>query len=207
MSNFQRILTRLTGGIYIPESVRHIKSKTLLHVSDTPAMILSNVKMLIKTIEPDYIVHTGDLIDNIKLELYPNRKEDYAKQLKKLKLVLQDSNNARVIIALGNHDDPDLVRSLFSKSEIYDSPTDVNIENLIFHINHYSPKITNLPQNSDYSLFGHDLSMNSHVEGITTYLNGIENIHLINLETKELHRLDYPSGTNDSRMCKHSIGI
>jgi len=165
------------------------------------------MKMLIKTLEPDYIVHTGDLIDNIKLELYPNRKDDYAKQLKKLKVILQDSNNARVLIALGNHDDPALVRSLFNKSEIYDSPTDISIENLTFHINHYSPEISKLPQNSDYSLFGHDLSMRSHAEGITTYLNGIENIHLINLETKELHRLEYPSGTNDSRMCKHSIGI
>jgi len=207
MPNFQRTVARLTGKIYIPSSAKNISGKTLLHLSDTPAMILSDIQKLIQVIQPDYIVHTGDMVDNIKLELYPSRFKDYSKQLKKLRKVLEGSLNTEIFIATGNHDNFDLVNTLFSKSKVYSEATNLIIDGHSIRISHYASTIHDIHPDTEYSLFGHDLTMPSHVDGHITYLNGIEHIYLIDLSNKSIIPIQYPAGTNDSRLNRHRIGI
>lgn len=169
-------------------------------------MILPYLKRLIHELQPDYIVHTGDLIDNVKLQLHPSKWNEYKRHLKKLKVVLQETSNAEVHVAAGNHDDLKLMISELDRSHIYEHAAFVSIEGFKFYFNHYCQ--VSLPANQvDFALYGHDLSVMSHQSGKTTYLNGIEHIHLIDLETGQVHRIDYPSGTDEHRLNKHRIGI
>ena len=52
----------------IPDYINELNSfKTVLNSRNT----------LLKKIQPHYIIHTGDLVDNIKLEMYPYRIDEY----------------------------------------------------------------------------------------------------------------------------------
>ncbi len=205
MPNFKRIVARLTGNIYIPEEAKELNGKTLLHISDTPAMIFSNLHKLIQALKPNYIVHTGDMVDNIKLEIYPTRHYNYKKHMHKLHKILEIESGAEVRIVTGNHDDYTLVQSLFTRSKVYAQQEELNIEGHRFLVSHYSPSQVN--NNVEYVLFGHDIKIQSHVEDATTYLNGIDNIYLIEIESGVIVPIEYPTGTNDSRLNKHRIGI
>ena len=63
-----------------------------------------------------------------------------------------------------------------------------------------------LVQSSDYILHGHsfyDVNINSHAK----ILNGLEGIYLIYPEQDRIYHIDYPIGTNDSRMQRFGTGI
>lgn len=207
MSNFRKIFASLTGRLYIPKEISELQGKTLLHISDTPLMIYSNIQKLIATLKPDYIVHTGDMVDNIKLELYPQRIREYRKHLKKLGTILGSSPETKVYIATGNHDDIKLVNELIPNSHAFERSTDITVENRHFRISHYSEQLSDPYNQPDISFFGHDLSMHSQVLNGTIYLNGIEHIHIVELDTLNIIQLDYPVGTDDSRLCRRKIGM
>lgn len=207
MSKFQRIIKQLTGGIYVPDEALSLKGKTLLHISDTPHMIFSSLKKLIEQLKPDYIIHTGDMVDNIKLELFPYKIDEYKRSLLKLNRSLSVYKDAQLIIALGNHDDTKLVKSTFREATVYANVSIIDVEGRSIEIAHYPPNFESKTDLADISLFGHDLSVRSHTLGDVLILNGIENINLIELNTLKAITMNYPSGTDDSRLRKRKIGI
>lgn len=207
MSIIRRLYALLTGKIYIPDEARDLSGKTLLHISDTPHMIYGDIKRLIETLQPDYIIHTGDMVDNVKLGLYPFRLADYRKSLKKLGHVIHSSTDAQLFIAAGNHDHVDTIKGIFPGAQVSLTPTTLEIEGHAFRVSHYAPVDPSNDDNFALSLFGHDLSMHTQVLNKTSYLNGIEHISIIELSTLKIIQIEYPAGTNDSRLRRNKIGM
>jgi CTP:phosphocholine cytidylyltransferase-like protein len=85
----------------------------------------------------------------------------------------------------------------------------INICNKNFLITHKLEDIMTeevLIESSDYILHGHsfyDEKFNEH----TMVLNGLEGIYLIYPEEEKIYHIDYPIGTNDSRMQRYGTGI
>lgn len=205
MENFKRNLYFVFGKIYIPEKLKNYNGKILIHISDTPEIFYHNLKCLLNTLKPAYVIHTGDLVDNVKLEIYPIRIQDYYRGVSKLIDILENSTAKEIFIALGNHDDIDVVREISNKSTIISKSQILYIENRKIYVSHFPNEIMRQP--SDINLFGHDLTLNSKVEDGKIYLNGISSINIIALENMEVFTLMYPLGINSERLCRRKIGI
>jgi len=202
--NFKEFLYNLTGRLYIPEELLESAEKRLLHVSDTPVSFYSDLKRLVEALKPDYIVHTGDLSDNIKLQLYPNEIYEHEKWIKRLAGILETSG-AEVILALGNHDDAETVQRHFIRSRIIKGAETVEVSEKSFRISHMPEGI--LEQPAGYNLFGHDLTLKSGSRDNKQYFNGISYINIIGLESGECTCLCYPAGTDDARLGRHKLGL
>ena len=204
MSELMRFFYQLSGMLYIPPELSEIKGKRLLHISDTPVGFYPDLRRLIERLKPDYIVHTGDLVDNIKLQLYPTSICDHEKGIRKLASMLEASG-AEIVLALGNHDDFDIVNKYFNRSHIIRNVETVVIEGLSFRISHFPEAICERP--SQYNLFGHDLTLKQGRIDDRLYFNGISNINIIALESGSFTTLSYPAGTDDARLGRRKIGI
>lgn len=205
MKKVKELYSYMVGRVYIPDELLNSREGLLLHISDTPYSLFSGLKSLIKNLKPKYIVHTGDLVDNIKLEMYPYRTNEYRKKLNSLMKILEESTAKKVFITIGNHDKIDIVKELTKRSVIIDKVGLIDIENITFKISHYSKEVMSSPE--EFNLFGHDMSKNTSKEENNIYLNGIAGINVIGLESKNIYILKYPYGTNEERMCKHNIGF
>jgi predicted MPP superfamily phosphohydrolase len=204
MMNFREFIYNVIGKLYIPEELSESTEKRLLHVSDTPVSFYPDLKLLIEGLKPAYVVHTGDLVDNIKLELYPTSIYEHEKWVKRLKIILETSD-AEIILALGNHDNMEIDSKHFRRSRIIKEAETVEIENLSFRISHMPKGVLDEP--AQYNLFGHDLTLKSGCIDNKLYFNGISYINIIGLESGECTTLCYPSGIDDARLGRHKIGL
>lgn len=205
MEKVKSLLYFLFGRVYIPEKIFRCNEDILLHISDTPSNFYPGLKMLIRELRPKIIVHTGDLVDNIKLELYPDRRHIYTKKVNQLINMLESSCAEKVYLALGNHDDKPIVKNCTKRSIVVEGSRTIVIVKDKYKISHFFHEIIKAPEK--YNLFGHDLAMPSKTENDRVYLNGITGINIIALGSKSIFTLPYPYGTNDDRMCKSNIGF
>ncbi|SHJ82972.1 metallophosphoesterase family protein [Paramaledivibacter caminithermalis] len=205
MENFKGLLYYLFGRVYITKNIRLCNEDLLLHISDTPSSFYPGLRLLLKDLRPKYIIHTGDLVDNIKLQLYPNKIDIYKKKIKVLIKILENSFADEIYLVLGNHDDYSAVKTFTKKSIILKEGKIITIDNDIYNISHFSNSIIEAP--AEYNLYGHDTALHSKIENKKVYLNGIEGINIIALSSKKIFVLPYPHGTNDDRMCKSNVGI
>lgn len=204
MSNFKRFIFEAIGRLYIPSGLSESEEKRLLHISDTPLCFYPELKRLIKRLKPAYIVHTGDMVDNVKLQLYPTSICEHENGIKRLAAMLEASG-AEIVLAMGNHDNLDIVRKHFKKSHIIVEAETMKIGCLSFRISHLPIGVKENP--ADYNLFGHDLTLKSGYIDDKLYFNGISYINIIGLESGEYTSLCYPSGTDDARLGRGKIGL
>lgn len=186
------------GKIYIPNNF-DLTAPYLLHISDTPSCIFGALDHLIKKVQPKIIVHTGDLVDNIKLEIYPSKIEGYKRYLKRLIRILEGGER-QVYYAIGNHDDAEILKKYTGKGHVIDHYESISTQQLSFGITH---DIDNLPDDialPSMIFFGHNLEKASNYSSDPKYFNGIEKIALINMITGEIFTFDYPIGTKESRL-------
>ncbi|MHB1393882.1 MAG: metallophosphoesterase [Clostridia bacterium] len=196
MINFKEFIYNVIGKLYIPPELSELTEKRLLHVSDTPVCFYPDLKILIDRLKPDYIVHTGDMADNIKLALYPTSIYEHEKWIKRLTVILETSG-AEIILALGNHDNSEIASKYFTRNRIIKEAETVEIENLSFRISHMPQGVLDNP--AEYNLFGHDLTLKSGCIDDKLYFNGISYINIIGLESGECTTLCYPSSIDDAR--------
>lgn len=195
---------RILGKIIVPSSLINDDPK-LVHISDTPSFTYVELVKMIKTIQPKYVVHTGDISDDIKLELYPWKLDLYESNIKRLSYKLRNIASVKMYFCVGNHDNTDVLKKYFGNEAILESPTILEIDGTCFSISHYYDQL--IRNNCRFFLFGHNVNHKSSVEGGKFYLNGIQGINIINLRTKEITSLGYPIGTDDSRQRKLKIGM
>lgn len=152
-----------------------------------------------RRLKPDWIIHTGDLADDVKVELYPQLEKLYADRIEKL-LAIVEERPAQVLLVMGNHDVTERVRQKATFSTVLTEPKNLKIGKFQFRVGHDQKEIMKAPQ--AINLFGHDLTVRSGLREGKLYLNGLEGIHLICPETGLFRRLRYPIGTDDSRLVK-----
>lgn len=205
--NLINTIKKIFGSIIYDDMIIHEGVK-VLHITDTPTTGYGAIINLINKVAPDYIIHTGDLADNIKLEIYPEKIDLYKKKVKNFLLTL-DHMDCESYIVIGNHDDPSFINELLASVEIVEAFKQINICNKNFLITHKLEDIISedaLIESSDYILHGHsfyDEKFNDH----TKVLNGLEGIYLIYPEEEKIYYIDYPVGTNDSRMQRFGTGL
>lgn len=198
MEEIWKILRHLTGGIYVPDELKNMSIK-IMHISDTPSMIYRDLIRLIKTVKPHVLIHTGDIADEVKLEMLPYHVQKYKARanhfLKSISPYVQD----RIIITLGNHDCREALHPL-TKLEIYEQSTLLDIYGIKISISHYYEK---LHAESAFFMYGHCRGNNDDPR----YLDGIDSINIIKVDNLEVIKLLYPAGTDDYRFRKSKIGI
>lgn len=195
----------LSGSIYLPDSVKNMSGERILHISDTPTSFYPSLRKLLKALKPDYIIHTGDLVDNIKLQLYPRSIPRYEASLKPLIGMLENSSAKAIWLCLGNHDHEATVRRYVKRSIIVPDQLTCQIGALGVSMSHYSHRLLQNP--SALNFFGHDLTTQTHHHEGISYFNGISNLHVISALTGEYHALPYPWGTDDNRLGKGRVGF
>ncbi|NLK44012.1 MAG: metallophosphoesterase [Tissierellia bacterium] len=176
--------------------LENLKGPIILHISDTPVDIYAYIFRIIDILKPKFIIHTGDLADNIKLEYHRDKIVEYQKEVAKLIEGLEKNEEAKVFYVLGNHDEYETVSKLTKRGTILEEGL-INIENYNLIVGHYymehSDKV-------DFCLYGHSFSPSHFQNKDTIGLNGVLNINIIDLSCRAIYHLDYPIGTNRSRM-------
>lgn len=182
----------------LPKEYHDSNELKIMHISDTPESIYSHIYKMLNYSRPDVIIHTGDLVDNLKLEdagdelkpLYQKKSAEFIKNLEKL-------TNARIIYIPGNHDDTDIIKNNSSRSEIILEGNILELGGVKIGLAHYPEK---LPIDADINLFGHNQQKKFNSEN--KYLNGIFNINYILLPSKEDYKVKYPWIVDQGRQYK-----
>ncbi len=195
----------LTGKVYLPEAVKNMAGERILHISDTPTSFYPGLRHLLKTLKPDYIIHTGDLVDNIKLQLYPKSIPRYETSLKPLIGMLENSSAKQIWLCLGNHDHEATIRRYAKRSVLVSDALTCQIGSFRVSMSHYSHFLMSDP--AQLNFFGHNLDTpTSHQENVT-FFNGISSLSVVSASTGECHALPYPWGTDDNRLGKGRVGF
>lgn len=182
---------------YIPKEIlKDLEGPILLHISDTPSDIYKYIFRIVDIIKPQFIIHTGDLADNIKLEIYRDKLDYYNEKVAELIKGLEKYDGTEIYYVLGNHDEYETVKNLSKRGNILNEGI-ITIENCNFFVGHYYKEYS---CKVDFSLYGHSFSPAHHIDKNTIGLNGVLNINIIDLSTRKIYQLDYPIGTNRLRL-------
>jgi predicted phosphodiesterase len=169
----------------------------VMHISDTPESVYRFIDDLIDKTGPDYIVHTGDLADNIKLERKPELRPLYEGTLRKLARVLKGSG-AKLYVVPGNEDDPELVREFFGDA-VVEPGTVIEIGGKRFALGHSWKEVSD--KEADFRLYGHNFKL------IPRGLNGVLGVNFVLLPSGKTYRVKYPGGTDFDRGYKMWRGL
>ena len=182
----------------LPEDFHSSNELKIMHISDTPESIYDHIYKMLNYSQPDVIIHTGDLVDNLKLEdfgdellpLYQKKSAEFISNLEKL-------TAARIIYVPGNHDNLSIIEKNKNRSEIMAEGSIIEFDGVKIGLAHY-PK--NLPQKADVNLFGHNQKQD--FENNNKYLNGILNINYLLLPSKIDYKVSYPWTVDQGRQYK-----
>ncbi len=181
---------------YVPEEMLASSRPRVLHVSDTPGNVYPFLFRLIEKLQPEYLIHTGDFLDEIKLENRPGQLVEYRPRLRKLLQQLEALPVGTIYLIPGNHDDLNAVEQSVTRSKILPEKSWIEIEATSFFVSHHYEAAE---LEADFFLFGHSLTPDHTRRDTTVILNGIPAIHLISLPAKRVFTLPYPSGTDSAR--------
>lgn len=205
MENFKAGTLSLLGRIHVPRELVENRERKVLHISDTPSAIFPRIRRLIDLVKPDYIIHTGDLADELKIGNNQNLIREYIRLMPKIVRIMEESSAERVVITLGNQDDEVAVRETCMRSTVMECSGILEIEGIRFQVGHFPGEVKENP--GEFNLFGHNLELTSHREKGQVFLNGVQNIHVITLESKKVFTLRYPGATNDYRYKRKKFGL
>lgn len=181
-----------------------IKGPILLHISDTPVDIYNYIFRIIDILKPQFIIHTGDMADNVKLGIYKDKIAYYCQGVKRLIEGLEKNDFAAIYYVLGNHDDYETVSKLSERGIILEEGM-LTVDGCSLTVGHYYREYS---CKADFNLYGHSFEPGHCNRNGTIDLNGLLNINIIDLSNKGVFHLEYPVGTNGSRRMKlNRIGL
>ncbi|NLM71389.1 MAG: metallophosphoesterase [Synergistaceae bacterium] len=192
-------------GIRMPPNIERFRGKAILHFSDTPSTFYGAMRHIIALLNPLYIVHTGDLADEIKLELHPGELPLYKKKLVELVRVLSPVQGDRVVIVIGNHDHEESVRGLFPGGQVLDGRGRVDLLGMELNLSHTREDL--LMPLSRFNLFGHSCPLDEQGDKENILLNGLHAVHALHVESGEVLSIAYPAYVDDARFNRKKIGL
>ncbi|MCD8162305.1 MAG: metallophosphoesterase [Synergistaceae bacterium] len=109
----------------------------VLHISDTPYTIYPYLRRALRRLHPAWIVHTGDFVDNIKLEKRPGMLDLYQKRIKNFLSIFEEEDYGAILVT-GNHDHvPTLLEEPHSESvQVWTSPGRFSLGQFSFRAGH-----------------------------------------------------------------------
>src|SRR6056297_3035142 len=115
---------------YVPEEILTAARPLVLHITDTPASSFRFIFRLIQRIEPEYLIHTGDFVDDIKLENRPGQVVEYRDKMKKIFRRLEDLPVEKIYLVPGNHDDRATVDECTQRAVVLPEKSVIEIDNI-----------------------------------------------------------------------------
>jgi len=192
-------------GIYVPEEIRELKGDVVMHLADTPSTVYGALRRLVKAISPRWIVHTGDLVDDVKLELSPAELPRYRTKLEHLRRSLEGDDSPGLVFVTGNHDDESTVREMFPDSVVFRERGRIELCGEGFNLSHDRACLGEPPLR--YNLFGHEPSKADLSEQGRFYLNGLLGVHIISPSQGKVYCLPYPGYVDDGRLGRRKRGL
>lgn len=183
------------GRVYIPREVYRIQRPIVMHISDTPEEIYPYLYEVVKRLKPEYLIHTGDLVDNIKLEIVSELEGKYHEALEGFIKSMDSLNIQNTYYVSGNHDQTEKIKNLGKNAVVLEEGL-ITLEHRDFYLNHFF--VEDRPR-AHYYLYGHSFDPTSHQENQEIRLNGLEAIHVISLKEGRVESIPYPLGTNGFR--------
>jgi len=199
-----RLLARLSGSLAIPAEAEHVRFP-LLHVSDTPSVFYPDLARLLAAVRPLFVVHTGDLADEVKIRGGVLDRALYERKTGALLEILEASLAARVFLLMGNHDDPATVRRLARRAEVLEGCALLDLDGVRIAAAHRPEDLWG--HAADLNLYGHDTSVLPPDADGRLYLNGNVRIRVIDLESRAVLSIDYPRSVHDARQKKRKTGL
>lgn len=204
-SVIKKVFKNVSSGIInfknrykLPEQYHASKQLKIMHISDTPEVIYSHIYKMVSYSRPDIIIHTGDVVDNLKLEDTGNEfLASYRKKSAEFMANLEKLTKARIIYIPGNHDNFQIMQANKNRSEILTEGSIIEIQGAKIGLAHYP---NNLPKNTDFNFFGHNKIEKFKSEN--KYFNGIENINYLVLPTQASYKVEYPWVVDQGRRYK-----
>lgn len=191
---------RILEKIIIPSELKNSDSIKLIHLTDTPSQIYKELKRLIEAVNPDYVIHTGDICDDIKLERSPKKIDLYEKKIARFAKLMASFQNTKFYFVIGNHDDRPTVEKNFPDAVIIDQPSLIETELGLFYVAHEYKDMEDVQ--ADYYLFGHDMTQNSIALDDKWLLNGLEHIYVLRGNPIQITIIEYPYSTDSLRQKK-----
>ena len=178
-------------GIEIPAQLRHEKGLKILHIGDTHSAYYPFCKQVIRLIQPDIIIHTGDSADEMKVGWDLGAKESYLAKVRVLMDILKESGST-VYWNTGNNDLPEEVAKIAPFVHIVEPDTVLQIGGQNICVTHSREQIT---KEADMYLYGHARRAETFEQefGSTWHLNCLWSFHLCVLPQKTLYRIQRPN--------------
>lgn len=195
LDRFQQLVNDFLLPPISPE-ILSSSADCLVHISDTPAVLYPTLFRLLNKIKPKVLIHTGDLVDQLKLENHAYLYDLYQKQLKQLIGCLEHSPVETIYLVPGNHDDPALMNSVCHRCQVIPESSLIQFGPFRLGIAH-EPQ--HLPPGADFALYGHCLDKPTASAGRP--LSGLSSINIL-LSSGEIYPIPYPQGTNVARGIK-----
>lgn len=180
----------------------------VLHISDTPFTMYSYLRRALNRLRPAWIVHTGDFVDNIKLEKQKSMLDLYKKKIKDFMSIISEGNYGAILVA-GNHDH---VPTLLSEAkgddmvQIWTKPGTFSLGHFSFRAGHSYQEVAHNP--AQYNLYGHNMEYPSESrEDGSMFLNGLQSMYLIHIYTGEVISIPYPPGTDNARLQRKKVSL
>ncbi|ADO77696.1 metallophosphoesterase [Halanaerobium praevalens] len=204
-SVIKKVFKNVSNGIIdfknrykLPEKYHNSKQLKIMHISDTPEVIYSHIYKMISYSRPDIIIHTGDVVDNLKLENTGTEfLANYRKKSAEFMANLEKLTNARIIYIPGNHDNFNILQANKNRSEILNEGSIIELQGSKIGLAHY-PK--NLPENTDFNFYGHNKL--EKFESKNKNFNGISNINYLVLPAQISYKVEYPWVVDQGRRYK-----
>lgn len=179
----------------IPNELKGCMEPMVLHISDTPASCYDFIYRVIEELRPKYLIHTGDLVDNLKMEFNPQLKDYYELRVTSFIKHLEDLPLEKIFIIPGNHDNVQLLEKYSKRITILEEGMNLTIENIKINVAHHPWK---LKGDAQYYLYGHNFENIPEIQG-QVFLNGLNKMHVILLKSNRVIPIDYPYGINQDR--------
>lgn len=144
--------------VKVPSEIQNRSGEILLHVGDIPIWEFPYMRRLIKKVKPDILVHTGDLVDNLKVSRIPEDIPAYKKSAASL-IRHMEKHAKEVYIVPGNNDLEDFINETVTKSKIIPANTCMEIRGIPFLLCH---RVLDIDGEAKFYLYGHGPTGDTH---------------------------------------------
>ncbi len=174
----------------IVKELKNTRGEIIVHISDTPSMVISYVVKLVNRLGARYLIHTGDFVDEMKSSHPLYSSKGYSKKLENLIRKLTLSSAEYIYMIPGNHDEVEFISGFSEKIKIIPEGTVIEIDNLVISTAHKyeNLKIVNQDEKRVIYMYGH----NCYSVDSMNYLNGYCSINVIATEPYGVFKLKYP---------------
>ncbi|MBE7062634.1 MAG: metallophosphoesterase [Clostridia bacterium] len=161
MRNIRKRLFALASVLHpirLPNRILNRNGEILLHVGDIPIWDFPRMMRLIKKIRPEILVHTGDMVDNLKVSRKPEEVPAYKKYAKKLIKHIEKYATETYIVP-GNNDLEDFLAESVTKTRIIPANTCIEIRGLPCLLCH---RVLDIDGEAKFYFYGHGPTGDTH---------------------------------------------